>query len=85
MPSGEHLLGRSARIDKLSMMMDQLLNLTLPLQVSNGNTGERSIDLHTVNQSRLRDHLESRHLLQDSVVSRSVEDDHVLNLQLPKA
>lgn len=60
--------------------MNQPLNLTLALQVTNSNPSERTVNLHPVNQSRLRNHLESRHLLKDSIVSGTVEDDHVLGL-----
>lgn len=62
------------------MVVDEALDLTLTLEVADGDTGERAVDLHTVNERRLRDHLEGGHLLEDAVVGGLVEDDHVLGL-----
>lgn len=64
------------------MVVNDPLDLTLTLHVGNGNTGERAVDLQSVNESGLRDHLECRHLLQDPVVERLVEDDGILRLQV---
>lgn len=75
-----HLLGRGTSVDELTVVVDDALDLALALQVADGDTGERAVDLHTVNQRRLRDHLEGGHLLEDAVVGGAVEDNHVLGL-----
>lgn len=62
------------------MVMNNPLNLTLPLEVANGNTSKRTVDLHPVNEGGLRNHLESGDLFEDAIVGGSVEDDHVLGL-----
>ena len=62
------------------MVVHQSLDLSLSLKVLDGNSGKRTVDLHSVNQRRLRDHLEGGDLLKDSVVGRSVKNNHVLGL-----
>ena len=80
---GENLLGGSAGVDELAVVVNEALDLALALEVADGDAGERAVDLHAVNQRRLRNHLERRHLLQDAVVRRSVKNHHVLGLSSP--
>ncbi len=74
------LLGGSTGVHELTVVVDDALDLAITLKVADGNTGERTTDLHTVDQGRLRDHLEGGHLLEDTVVGRLVKDEHVLGL-----
>lgn len=62
------------------MVMDDSLDLAVLLEVSNGTSRERAVDLHSVNQRRLRDHLEGGDLLEDLVVGWLVQDDGILCL-----
>lgn len=55
------------------------------MKVADGDTGKRAVDLHTVNEGGLRNHLESWDFLEDSIVSWSVEDNSVLSLVLDLA
>lgn len=61
----------------MAVVVNDSLDLAFSLQVSDGHTSERSVDLHSVNKSRLRDHLESGHFLENSIISGLVQDDHV--------
>ena len=79
----KQLLGGGASVDELAVVVNETLDLALALEVADGNTGERAVDLHTVNQGRLRNHLEGGHLLEDTVVGGAVKDNHVLGLQFP--
>lgn len=63
------------------MVVDDPLDLTFPLQVVDGNSSQGSIDLHSVDEDGLRDHLVGGDFLEDSVVGGLVEDDHVLGLR----
>jgi hypothetical protein len=58
------------------------LDEALTLEVLDGDTGERSVDLHAVNEDRLRDELEGGDLLHDAVESGLVADDGVVGLVL---
>lgn len=66
----------------MAMVVDDSLDLTFSFQVSNGNTSEGSVDLHSVNQSRLRNHLESRNFFEDSIICGLIQDYHILGLVL---
>lgn len=66
----------------LGAVVDDGLDKTLLLQVPDRNTGERTVDLHAVNEDRLRDELEGGNLLHDAVVCRLVADDGVVGLVL---
>lgn len=65
---------------ELSVMVYDLFYETVPLEVLDGDTCEGSVDLHSVDEDRLRDHLESGDLLEDLVVGGLVQDNHVLCL-----
>lgn len=54
-------------------MVDDTLNLSLLLEERNGAAGERTVDLHAVNEHRLRDELVGRHLLEDTVAVVSID------------
>lgn len=63
-------------------MLDNRLDDTLGLEVSESNSGERTSNLETVNKHGDRDELEGGGLLEDSVVEGLVKDDVVLGLVL---
>lgn len=67
-------------VHQLTVVVDDPLDLTVPLKVLNGDTCERTVDLHSVDEDRLRDHLVGWHLLENSVVGWLVKDDEVLCL-----
>lgn len=75
-----NLLGGGTGVDELAVVVDETLDLTLAFEVADGDTGKGAVDLHAVNECRLRNHLECGHFLEDSVVCRSVEHNHVLGL-----
>lgn len=62
--------------------MNHGLDEALTLEVLDGDTGERSVDLHAVDEDRLRDELEGGDLLHDAVESGLVADDGVVGLVL---
>ena len=76
-----HAKTRTTRtVDQLRAVVHNPLDLAIPLQVSDRYPRERAVDLHSVNERRLRDHLEGGDLLQDLVVGWLVEDDGILCL-----
>lgn len=76
------LLARCPCVDPLGVVVHEPLDLALALEVLDGGAGNGAIDLQTVDEGRLADHLESGDLLQDAVVQWPVEDDGVLCLVL---
>lgn len=64
-----------------SLVVDDPLDRTVTLKVLDSNTSQRAIDLHTVDQGALADHLEGGDLLEDLVVGGAVEDDGVDGLE----
>lgn len=51
------------------MVVNNLLDETLGLQSPHGLSGDRSVDLHSLDQDGLRDHLVSRDFLEDLVAT----------------
>ena len=62
--------------------MDDGLDLTILLQVTDGNTGQASVDFETLDENALADELEGGYLLDDALKQGLVEDDGVLGLIL---
>lgn len=58
------------------------LDKLLPLEVADGNAGERAVDLETLDEDALADELEGGDFLQNTVVGGLVEDNGVLGLIL---
>lgn len=63
--------GSSASVDELGAVVDDALDETLLLEVRNGAAGERTVDLHAVNEGRLGDDLVGGDLLHDAVAEQS--------------
>ena len=61
------LSGSCTGVDQLSVVVDNALDQTLLLEMSDGTSGERSVDLHSVDQGRLGDDSVGRDLLDDFV------------------
>jgi hypothetical protein len=61
------------------------LDLSVPLEVANRNTSEGAADLESLDEDGLRDELEGRDLLHDTVKGRLVEGDGMLRLVLDLA
>lgn len=67
-------LSRScAGVDELSVVVDNTLDEALLLEVGDGATGKRSVDLHAVDEDRLRDDLVGGDLLHDTVAAMLVK------------
>lgn len=67
------LLGdNGAGVDKLGVVVDDALDEALLLEESDGTASERAVDLHAVNEDRLRDELVGRDLLEDTVAGEKV-------------
>ena len=62
--------------------MDEGLDEAFLLEVSDGDAGERAVDLHSLDENRLRDHLEGGDLLHDAVEGGLVANDGVVRLVL---
>jgi hypothetical protein len=56
-------------VDPLSVVVNNLLDQTHILQSPHGLPGKGAVDLHTLDQNGLRDHLVGRNLLQDLVAN----------------
>jgi len=67
------------------MMVDDSLNRTLLLEVSDRNPSEATIDLESFDEDALRNESEGRRFLEDTVVSGLIESDGVLRLVLDLA
>lgn len=65
------LLGGSAGVNPLSVVLDDLLDEALLLEVDDGAAGKRTVDLHAVNEDRLGDKLVGGNLLHDTVAEGS--------------
>jgi hypothetical protein len=55
------------------VVVDDTLDVALLLEEGNGAAGERAVDLHAVNEDRLRDELVGRDLLEDAVAGKVSE------------
>jgi hypothetical protein len=60
-------LGRRT-VNELRVVVNDRLNEALPGEVADGDTRERAVDLHPVDEDRLANELVCRHLLHDLVV-----------------
>ena len=67
-------------VNELAVVVNQWLNLTLTLKVTDRQTSQGTIDLQAVNQHTGRNHLEGWHLLNDTLVQDLVEVNGVLGL-----
>jgi len=63
-------------------VVDKGLDEAFLLEVSDGDAGEGTVDLHALDEDGLRDHLEGGDLLHDAVVGGLVADDSVVGLVL---
>lgn len=69
-------------VDELSVVVDNSLDKTLLLKESDGTSGEGTVDLHSVDEDRLRNKLVGGDLLDNSVIDSLVNDDGVVGLVL---
>lgn len=76
------LLGGSSGESVLLGVLDDGLDDTLGLEVSESNSGKRTSNLESVNKHGDRDELEGGGLLEDSVVEGLIKDNVVLSLIL---
>ena len=67
-------------VNELAVVVNQWLNLTLTLKVTDRQTSQGTIDLQAVNQHTGRNHLEGWHLLDDTLIQDLVEVNGVLGL-----
>ena len=58
------------------------LNQTLSFELTDGNTSQRTVQLETINQNRLRDELVGRNFLEQTIVGGLIEDNQVVGLVL---
>ena len=73
MKSKPHLFLACTGVDELSVVVDDTLDETLGLEVGDGAASERSVDLHTVDEGRLRNDAVSGNLLDDTVAEMSTD------------
>lgn len=76
------LLSGSTGVDELGAVVDKGLDEAFLVEVSDSNTREGTVDLHSLDENGLRDHLESGYLLHDAVVGGLVANDGVVGLVL---
>jgi hypothetical protein len=69
-------------VNQLSMMVDNALNRTLFLKVSDCNPSETAIDLESLNEDALGDESEGWCFLEDTIIGGLVQGDGVLCLVL---
>lgn len=67
-------------VDELSMMVDDSLDRTLLLEVSDRNPSEATIDLESFDEDTLRNESEGWRFLEDTIISGLIESDGVLRL-----
>ena len=61
-------------------MVDNTLDLALLLQVSDGNSRQRTVHFQPLDEDRLADEFEGGHFLENTVIGWLVEGDGVLCL-----
>lgn len=59
--------GAGRTVNPLSVVVHDLLDQTHVLQSPHGLSGQRTVDLHSLDEDRLGDHLVGRDLLEDLV------------------
>jgi hypothetical protein len=64
------------------MVTRDRLDQTLGFEFADSDTSKGTIQLETINQDGLRDKLVSRNFLEQTVVGRLIEDNHVVGLIL---
>ena len=67
-------------VNELSMMVDDSLDCTLLLEVSDRNPSEATIDLESFDEDTLRNESEGWRFLEDTIVGGLIESDGVLRL-----
>lgn len=78
-------IGLIRTVDELSMMVDDSLNRTLLLEVSDRNPSEATIDLESFDEDTLRNESEGWRFLEDTIVSGLIKSDGVLRFVLDLA
>lgn len=76
---------RIRTVDKLTVVVHYGLDLTLLLQVPDGDAGKRATNLQSLDEDGLADEAEGGDLLHDTVVGRLVNHDSMLGLVLDLA
>lgn len=79
------LVRAGAGVEELAVVVNDTLDLALALEVVDSQACKRTVDLQTVNEHTRGDHLERRHLLNDTLVESLVKSDGVLGLVLNAA
>lgn len=69
-------------VDNLSMVLNKRLDKTLGLEFTNSNASKRAIQAKTIDQHRLGDELVGGDFLEETLVGRLVQDNHVVGLVL---
>jgi hypothetical protein len=69
-------------VDDLSVMARDSLDQTLSFELTDSNTSQRTVQLETINQNRLRDELVGRNFLEQTVIGGLIEDNQVVRLVL---
>jgi hypothetical protein len=67
-------------VDKLSMMVDDSLDRTLLLEVSDRDPSEATIDLESFDEDALRNESECWRFLEDTIIGGLIKGDGVLRL-----
>jgi hypothetical protein len=67
-------------VDELPMMVDNSLDCTLLLEVSDSNPSKATIDLQSFDEYALRNESEGWRFLEDTIISGLIKSDGVLRL-----
>ena len=67
-------------VDELSVMVDDSLDRTLLLEVSDRNPSEATIDLESFDEDTLRNESEGWRFLEDTIIGCLIKSDGVLRL-----
>jgi len=69
-------------VDQLAAVVDNPLDLSLFLQMTDGNASEAPVNFESLDKDTLADETESGNFLEDPVICRLVKDNGVLRLVL---
>jgi hypothetical protein len=69
-------------VDNLSVVDGKGLDKALSSEFLKSDTGERAVQLETIDQDGLTDELVGRHFLEETFIGRLVQNDHVVGLVL---
>ena len=69
-------------VDDLSVVLNQRLDKTLGLELTDGNAGKRAVQTKTIDQHRLSNELVGGNFLEETLVGRFIQDNHVVSLVL---